>query len=239
MGWFSRNSQLPLKVDIHSHLIPGIDDGSSSISESLELVKELKNLGFEKIITTPHIHPRYPNNSEDIAEGLAQLQKSLLDHKIDIEIEAAAEYYIDESFIERLNRHESLLTFGDRMLLVECSFINKPLFFNQAIFEIQKSGYQPILAHPERYKFLEGSMDWLMELKAMGVLFQVTLGSLSGYYGEMPRKMGKQLLKKGMIDFLATDIHRMAMFPLMKKGLEMKEVQQLIKSGSVKNHTLL
>lgn len=239
MGWLSRNSQVPLKVDIHSHLIPGIDDGSSSISESLELIIELKKLGFEKIITTPHIHPRYPNTPEDIAKGLAQLQKSLLDHKIDIEIEAAAEYYIDESFIDHLVRGESLLTFGDRMLLVECSFINKPLFVDQAIFDIQNSGYQPILAHPERYKFLEGSMNWLMELKAMGVLFQVTLGSLSGYYGAMPQKMGMQLLKKGMIDFLATDIHRMAMFPLMKKGLEMKEVQRLIKNGSLKNQELL
>lgn len=239
MSWLSRKKTTPIKVDIHSHLIPGIDDGSQSINESMELLSIFHKLGFEKVITTPHIHPKYPNTKDRIEEGFRKVQSAIQEADFEIELEVAAEYYVDDIFLDRLNNDEPLLSFGDRYILIECSFINKPMYFESAIFEIQSKGYQPVFAHPERYKFLEGSIDWLKELKETGILFQVTLGSLSGYYGELPKKIGLKLLKSGMVDFLASDLHRMGHVEKLKAGIEHYEVQKVLESGGLLNDSLL
>lgn len=224
---------------MHSHLIPGIDDGSKSISDSLEMIRAFEKAGFQKIITTPHVHPKYPNSTVEIQQGLMHLQQQLQENKIDVELEAAAEYYVDETFLSRQNKEEPLLTFGDRYLLIECSFFNKSMYFTTAVHDLQILGYRPVLAHPERYLFLEGNLDWLMELKGMGVLFQLTLGSVSGYYGEVPRRMAMKLLKNNMVDFIASDLHRMSQFQHVTTGLEVKEVQRLMKGERFLNHSLL
>lgn len=239
MKWFSKRTSIPLKVDIHSHLIPGIDDGASSLKDSMDMLRAFYELGFRKVVTTPHIHPRYPNNKEAIVNGLRDLHQAIENDGLDIELEAAAEYYVDENFLEKLNSGHDLLTFGDRYLLVECSFVNKPFFFENAIFDMIEKGYNPILAHPERYQFLEGNIDWLMELKSLGILFQVTLGSLSGYYGELPRQLGKKLLKEGMVDFLASDLHRMSQVGHLRSSLRLKEVQTIIKRDQLLNNSLV
>ena len=239
MGLFGKKSTLPLEVDLHSHLIPGIDDGSQSIEQSLSMIRSLIDMGFKKIITTPHIHPRYPNKDENIMSGLEKLQKEILSANIPIELEAAAEYYVDESFYEKVKENKPILFFGDKYVLVESSFINKPAFFESTMFELQSKGYKPVLAHPERYQFLEGSIEWLEELKGMGILFQVTLGSMGGYYGDKPLKITKQLFNEGMVDFLGSDLHRETHLPYLSKGLKSKEIQRLIKSGQLKNKQLL
>jgi len=239
MPFFGKNKSLPLSVDLHSHLIPGIDDGAQNMDQSISMIRELVNLGFQKIITTPHIHPRYPNTSELIMEGLSKLQVQINRLKIPIEIEAAAEYFVDETFYEGLNNDKPLLAFGGRYVLVESSFINKPVFFDGVMFDLIAKGYKPILAHPERYQFLGGSIQWLRELKEMGVLFQITLGSVAGYYGEKPKQVSKQLISKKMVDFLGSDLHRESHLPYLEKGLNAKDVQQLIKNKDIKNHELL
>lgn len=239
MGLFGKKRITPLHVDLHSHIIPNIDDGAQSIEQSIELILNLKNLGFQKIITTPHVHPRYPNTPEVIMNGFKTLQDEIAKRAIEMEIEVAAEYFVDEVFSEKLERGDEILSFGDKYVLVESSFVNKPIFFESVMFELIAKGYKPVLAHPERYQFLEGSIEWLEELKSIGVLLQVTIGSIGGYYGAEPEKLGTVLLKKNMVDFLGSDLHRMKHVSFLEKGLKSKEVQRVISEKRIRNAELL
>ncbi|MEO9482242.1 MAG: CpsB/CapC family capsule biosynthesis tyrosine phosphatase [Ekhidna sp.] len=234
-----RRSRASLDVDIHSHLIPNIDDGSQSMEQSIEMIEALINLDFEKVITTPHIHPNYPNTPEVILAGLNTLQQEVSKQKLAIEIEVAAEYFVDESFHDRVKRNDPILSFGGKLVLVESSFVNKPIFFEAVMFDLLAQGYTPVLAHPERYKFLEGRIEWLKELKGMGVMLQVTLGSIGGYYGKIPEQVGKLLLQNDMVDFLGSDLHRASHLAYLEKGLNSKEVQRILKRGELKNRQLL
>lgn len=239
MKWLFKKHIEPLRVDMHSHFIPGIDDGASTLHDSIELISLMKGQGFEKLITTPHIHPKYPNTNDVILRGLEQVQKALLSKNIVIELEAAAEYYVDEQFIKRLETNEALLSFGNRYVLIECSFTVKPLFFESVIYKLRDKGYNPILAHPERYQFLEGSIEWLSELKNTGILFQVTLASLAGYYGSEVKKMGQHLIKRNFVEFLASDLHKISQIDYLQRGLKTKEAQSLIESANLMNDGLL
>lgn len=228
-----------LTVDLHSHLIPNIDDGSQSIEQSVEMILKLKEFGVKKIITTPHVHPRYPNTPLLIRQGLSDLQEELSRRQIKIQIEAAAEYYVDEEFSQRLLQDDTLLSFGDKYVLVEAPFQTKPIYFDSVLFDLKMKGYNPVLAHPERYRFLEGSLDWILRLRESGVLMQVTIGSISGYYGTIPAKIGSQLLKLEAVDFLGSDLHRFAHLKYLEMGLKAKEVRKAIENEKVKNATLL
>lgn len=209
------------------------------MDQTIEMLIAFEQLGYEKIITTPHIHPNYPNKSEEIKRGLDAVKKAITKNNIGIKVEAAAEYFVDEKFLSQIRDNQDILFFGDQMVLVESSFLNKPVFFEEALFELKSKGYTPVLAHPERYQFLEGSIDWLAELKSMGVLMQVTLGSISGYYGEIPQKIAKQLIKAGMVDLLGSDLHKISQIPFLEKGLKMKETQSYLKRGFCRNSALL
>ncbi|MEM0940231.1 MAG: CpsB/CapC family capsule biosynthesis tyrosine phosphatase [Bacteroidota bacterium] len=240
MKWFSKKPARPLLVDIHSHLIPGIDDGASTIDGSLEMIALLQSIGFKKLITTPHIHPKYPNKEDRIIDGLADLRSAILKKGISgVEIGAAAEYYVTESFVNQLESGKKLLSFGDNYILIECSFSVKPFFFESVISKLKEYGYRPILAHPERYRFLEGKIEWLHELKTTGLLFQITLSSLVGYYGDNSQKIGLELIKNGMVDFLATDLHRASQVTFIKKGLQLRVVQNLLNSNDLMNEEML
>jgi len=238
MKWFFKKKFAPLRVDLHSHLIPGIDDGASSIADSLDLIKAFEKAGFKKLITTPHIHPKYPNTPKNIQEGLIRLHDAMKENQIGVEIEAAAEYFVDERFYQDVKDRIPLLHFGDKYVLVESSFINKPIFFESVLFDLQVNGYKPVFAHPERYQYLEGELDWLVKLKSNGILFQVTLASLSGYYGIEARKVGEELIKNGMVDFFGSDMHRISQFKHLEEALKLKSVQLLIKSGKLLNEQL-
>ena len=240
MKWFTKKARSALSVDIHSHLIPGIDDGAPTLEQSLEMILLLRDIGFQKLITTPHVHPKYPNTEERIRNGFDQLQSAVQKQGIQgIEIEAAAEYYVDEKFIKELKSSKRFLSFGSKHILIECSFSVKPFFFESVIYSLKEQGYIPVMAHPERYRFLEGEIDWLSELKATGILFQVTLGSLGGMYGSEPKKLGMELIRSNMVDYLATDLHRTSHLEFVKRGLELREVQKLLESKSLFNEQLL
>lgn len=239
MSLFKKKQFTPLLTDLHSHLIPKIDDGADSLESSMQMLKALKKLGFKKIITTPHIHPKYPNTPGLIIRGLEEVRQAIKKNHLDLELEAAAEYFVDERFLERLDKKEDLLTFGNRFLLIECSFVTRPLFFETAILRLKSQGYNPILAHPERYQFLQGDLFWLEKMREAGLYFQVTLSSLTGYYGKTPRKLGEILMKRNLIDFLASDLHKPAQLDWMEKSLRLKGVQKLIQSGKLLNQSLL
>jgi len=196
-----------LKVDLHSHLIPGIDDGSQSMEESLSLLKGMEILGYEKVITTPHIMAdAYKNTPEIIGNGLHALREAAKTEGIQIEIEAGAEYYLDDGF-ETLLEKGDILTIKGEYLLFETSYFAKPMQIEEMIFAISSSGYKPLMAHPERYRYVKDLLKEYSRFKELGVLFQVNLNSFGGHYGRDAKQKADFLNKEGMIDFLGSDVH--------------------------------
>ena len=236
-NFFKRSISYP-EIDIHSHLLPGIDDGVKTLDRSIEIIKKFIDLGYKKLITTPHIHPNYPNTPEIIRMKLEELKGEVEKLNLEIVIDAAAEYYVDDVFFNRVQQKEELLTFGDNYVLVESGFINKPMIFESCLFELKSQGYNPILAHPERYQFLEENLGWLKELKSMGILLQLNIASLVGFFGSMPAKIGKQLIKEEMIDFLGSDLHNQHQLEPFQKGINSKSAQNLIRSDRLFNQKL-
>jgi len=205
-----RTKPNPLTVDIHSHLLPGLDDGVSSLDESLEILKNFEISGYKKVVTTPHIMSDFYRNTFDgISEALQKLQLFIKD-KTEIKVEAAAEYYLDEGFIELLTEHtDRILCIGDRYVLFETSFMSEPVYLKEAIFYIQSNGYKPLMSHPERYQYLHNSWDLTQDLIDRGTLFQININSLAGYYTKPVQKMALRLIKNGMVHFLGSDCHNM------------------------------
>lgn len=195
-----------LQVDMHSHLIPGIDDGSPDPATSIKLIGALKEMGYSKLITTPHVMEGvYSNTSAIIRQGLEDLKKELAAQSIAFEIEAAAEYFTDLHF-EKLVEKNDILSFGkERYVLIEMSFVAPSPNLEKVIFNLQTNGYQPVLAHPERYTYWD--LPRFTAIKNLGCLLQVNLLSLSGYYGKGVMKTGHQLVQAGLADFLGTDLH--------------------------------
>jgi tyrosine-protein phosphatase YwqE len=231
----------PLVVDIHSHLLPGIDDGCKTMKDSIGLVKKFADLGYKKMILTPHVmNDFYPNTPEIIADKLDKLKDVIQSLGIKIELEAAAEYYLDEFFMERLEKEEKLLSFGaKKYVLFETSFLNASPYLNQAIFMMRSLGYTPILAHPERYVYLFGEQRKIAKLKETGVLFQIEINSLGGYYSGHSKKIAQWLVDEKMVDFLGSDCHHENHFNLTKtlqyKSSYYKKALQL----DLLNNTLL
>ena len=189
-------------IDMHSHLIPGIDDGAKTLEESVALVKKLKEYGYRKIITTPHIMSDYYRNTPEIInEGLEKVNKELVREGIDIELEAAAEYYADFEFLEKISS-DNLLTMGDRYLLFELSYFSPPESVEEIVFKIQTNGYKPLLAHPERYVYWHNRFNMYEKLKDRGVFFQLNINSLCGHYSPQVKKIAERMIQQDMIDFI-------------------------------------
>lgn len=196
-----------LGTDMHSHLIPGIDDGAQTIEDSIMLIQRLQSMGFHSAITTPHIkYDHYPNNSYNIQAGLQSLQHALHERNINFPIRAAAEYYIDDHFIQLLEAGE-LMPIVDNQVLVEISFMFEPIRFDDILFRIQAKGYKPILAHPERYAYYHGNMQTYNELRNRGCYLQLNVLSLFGYYGGAVKRAAEDLLAAGLYQYCGTDMH--------------------------------
>jgi tyrosine-protein phosphatase YwqE len=195
-------------VDIHNHILPGIDDGAKTVEESIALIKAFDELGMQHFIATPHIFPAlYPNNSETIRKAHQQLMEALLEQRMtQVSIVPSAEHMIDDSFDELLSQ-EGVMPLKDGFLLVEMSYLQPSLNFNEAIVQITQKGLTPVLAHPERYMYLHQTPYKYREYKQKGILFQLNMLSLGPYYGKDVQKMARQLLEDGMIDFIGTDTH--------------------------------
>ncbi|MCS6794970.1 MAG: CpsB/CapC family capsule biosynthesis tyrosine phosphatase [Raineya sp.] len=198
-----------LQVDLHSHLLAGIDDGVQTESQALEIIELFQQYGYRKIITTPHIlWDFYKNTPEIIRTKLEKLRFFLQENQIDLPVEAAAEYYVDEHFLQMLQNHENLLCFGEKKyLLFETGFLNYPAFWEEAIFLIKANGYQPVLAHPERYVYVQNDFNFLEKVLELGVLLQVNMLSLIGYYSLEAKKTAEKIIDANLAHFLATDCH--------------------------------
>jgi protein-tyrosine phosphatase len=196
-------------VDIHSHLIPGVDDGAKNLEDSIALIKGLKELGFKKIITTPHIYQDYyPNTSDRLLAGLDTLRQGLKDANVDIEVSCGAEYYMDE-FFEALLDKDDILKIYDNYVLVEMSFFAESIQLDEYLFKMQIKGYQPILAHPERYTYYTNNFERFQNLKDRGCKLQLNLLSLTGHYGKEVKDLAIRLLDANLYDFVGTDTHNL------------------------------
>jgi tyrosine-protein phosphatase YwqE len=243
LKWFSKKEEelepldfSILKTDIHSHFIPGIDDGSPDMETTISLIKEMQQLGFKKVITSPHVMSDfYQNTSETILSGLNKVRSELKAQSIPIEIEAAAEYYIDFEFEQKIGK-EKFLTFGGNYILVELSFIEEPRNLFDIIFKLQLEGYKVVLAHPERYAYHR--MEDYNELKNRGVLLQMNLLSLIGYYSPQVQKKTEKLIEDNLVSFVGTDCHNMHHAELYEKCHTKKAWHELVNSGMLLNSAL-
>ncbi len=209
-----------LKTDVHSHLIPGIDDGVDTYDEALQLLHAFHEMGYRKVITTPHIMQDFYNNEpEEILDGLEKLRIEMENTGLEMEVEAAAEYYLDESLLKKLEGDRKILTFGKNYLLFETSFINKPIYLDDFLFLAQSRGLQPVMAHPERYAFVHNEPQLLKSLTDRGMLLQINLNSLSGYYSRQVQKMARQLIDEKQVHFLGSDCHSMKHFEALVEAM--------------------
>lgn len=202
------SGKLPVTLDIHSHILPGIDDGSPDIETSVELIKGLYNLGIRRSIATPHIiGDMYRNTPETINNALEKVKHACKKAKISMQLSAAAEYMIDDYFLALLKSKAPLLTLHKNILLTEISYATPPVNLGTIASNIIAEGYRPILAHPERYFFYHRNFDQYYRLKEMGFILQVNLLSLTGYYGSGAKKAARFILEKELAPLVGTDLH--------------------------------
>jgi protein-tyrosine phosphatase len=228
-----------LKTDMHSHLLPGIDDGSPDLATSLTLIKGMRDLGYRKLITTPHIMwDMYQNSRENILEKLAIVDAAVKEKGIDVELHAAAEYFLDEHMEMLLKKGEPLLTISGKMVLVEFSLAYPSHSLKEILFEMQMQGYLPVIAHPERYIYLEKTKDFYDELKDIGCLFQLNVLALGQHYGKTVHELALYLLKKDYYDLAGTDLHHPRHLAALQHPSLAAPLKKLIDSGRLRNNQL-
>ena len=227
-----------VKVDFHSHLIPGIDDGVKIIEESLEILELFNNYGFQKVITTPHVMSDFfRNDHKSINEGYKKVVDQLNNKEFKISFEFAAEYYLDYEIVKIL-KEGNILTFSDNYVLIEFSFFNPPENLTNIIFDLQSSGYKVVLAHPERYIFFHSNKEKYEELADRQVYMQINGNSLLGEYGLNSKKVAQWLIQHNLVDFVGSDAHGKAHVEKYKGLLHNQYFYELIKSGRLKNNQL-
>lgn len=226
-------------VDMHSHLLPGIDDGSPDAETSVQYIRALMKIGYRKFITTPHIYPDlYPNTRETVLAAHQVLMAKLRDEQVDVEVVPAAEYFLDDLFADRLVRNEELLTIDANKVLVEISFMSPPPDLNEVLFALIAKGYQPVLAHPERYPYYHTKKEIYHRLKDQGCLLQLNLLSVSGYYGKGVQEAAAYLVKEQLVDLLGTDLHHERHLQALHHPLLSADVQEILQTNPILNSTL-
>jgi protein-tyrosine phosphatase len=211
-------------VDIHSHILPGIDDGAKNINESLSIIKKVKKIGFSKIITTPHTYYGVYNNTNNSIKKSYEILDEHLDDKN--RISYASEYMLDTTILEKI-KNKSLLCLKDNYVLVEMSFVSPPINLYEIIFELQLSGYIPVIAHPERYRFFHSNFKDFERLKRIGCKFQLNLLSTIGFYGKDILDISEKLLSKSLFDFVGSDIHNNYHAECFNEKIKIKYTEKL------------
>jgi protein-tyrosine phosphatase len=241
LNWIFKSTAEPLdlsflQVDLHSHLLPGIDDGVKTVDEAVDMIRTLHGFGYQHLITTPHIiWDAYRNTPEIILQKLAEVREACQKAGLNIRLDAAAEYFLDEHFTELLTSGQPLLTLHENRILVELPYTTPLLNISETLFQILKHGYRPILAHPERYVYFHHQREIYSQLSAQGCELQLNALSLTGYYGDEVAHMAEWLLKENLIVYLGTDAHRMQHLELLKKIKKSK----WLNSYPFQNHTFL
>ena len=242
----ARNLEALVQADMHSHLLPCLDDGVQSLEESFGLLTQFAAMGYKKMIMTPHIMGDfYKNSPENILPCLEKLRHFVKENNLEIQLEAAAEYYLDEFLLEKLKKNEKLLTFGGnnesndkKFILFETAFMSPPYFLDEAVFLMQSEGYQPVFAHPERYTYVYDNFSILDKLLEKGVLLQINLNSLGGYYAQGAQKLAEKLVQNNLVSFVGTDCHHEKHLKSLEKAQKSKFYDKLFEAKLLNNSLL-
>ncbi|NJM25634.1 MAG: capsular biosynthesis protein [Bacteroidia bacterium] len=238
--WFKKEkaTPAPLTTDVHSHLLPGLDDGVKTLEESLALISTFRSLGYRKLITTPHVmSDAYRNTSDDILGALHTVRSAVAEKSIHIDLQAAAEYYLEEDFFRRVESGEKVLTFGNNLLLFETNFMTEPLNLKEFIFIAHTKGYKLVLAHPERYVYMHNDLAKMEDLLNRGVQFQLNISSLTGYYSKGAQFTAQKMIDRGWVHLLGSDCHHEQHLQLVKSAQGMKYFQKAL-SLPLLNHSI-
>jgi tyrosine-protein phosphatase YwqE len=240
--WGSKKEEFDyglIGADMHSHILPGVDDGSPDLETSIKLIKGLTGLGFKKLITTPHIlWDMYKNTKDDLLQRYGVFKKQLSDEGITTEIRIAAEYFLDDNVKRLLASKEPLLTIYENLVLVEFSMASEPIDFKELLFEMQMQGYQPVIAHPERYVYQERNKEFFEELKIAGYYFQLNIMSLAGTYGKTVNELARYFVKKGYYELAGTDLHNQHQLSHLQHSSITPVLKGMIDSGKLMNPQL-
>jgi protein-tyrosine phosphatase len=227
-----------LGCDVHSHLIPGIDDGARTLDEALDLMRNFEQKGYSKLIITPHIMTDYYRNTPPIIQGgLDDLRSAANAAGIGIELEAAAEYMVDSGFGEKV-KEGKLLSFGSSYVLIEFSYLNPPPNYKQILFDLQTSGYRVVLAHPERYSYWQEDMALFSDLNDRGVLLQINLVSLSGFYGKEVKETARQLIDRKLYRLAGSDMHNQDYMQALEAAQYEPLLEKLLETNPLLNSKL-
>ena len=224
-------------VDIHNHILPGIDDGAKNVDDSVALLQGFNEFGVKHFVCTPHImHNYYPNTPETIQIAFKKLKKALSSIGLDdIRIAAAAEHMIDDNF-EQLVANDNIMPLKKEHLLIEMSFLQPPINFESALNSIFSKGLFPVLAHPERYIFYSSNSNRLKKYKEQGMLFQLNLLSIANFYGKDVKMKALKLLENDLIDFAGSDVHNMRQLNFLKEAQIDKKTSKML--YPIVNHTI-
>lgn len=228
-----------LEVDMHNHLLPNLDDGLKEMQQTLDFAKEMQDLGYRKIICTPHILPGVHENSpQTILPRLQEVRTAFKENNITLEIEAAAEYMVGLELQETIEKNGQLLTFGNNYILIEMSYAAPSHNIAQVIYNLKLKGYKPILAHPERYNYYLNNYDVFEDYINRGCLLQVNILSLTGYYGKPVQKAAEHLVKNKLISFVGTDMHHNAHLNMTKQIAISTKFHDMMQDLNLRNKTL-
>lgn len=220
-------------TDVHAHLLPGVDDGMASVEESLAAIEYLHEIGVRRIFLTPHIMEDIIENHPDFLQK--RFEEFCKKSKSPVELRLAGEYMLDTGF--KKQTEEGLLTLGDHHVLVETSYLSAPPDLRHMLYELQVSGYKPIIAHPERYLYMRE--EELVALKKKGCKFQLNLMSLAGTYGKRVLQRSQVLLKAGFYDFAGSDLHHLEIYMDALSRIRLSRSQQQLVKTLIDNNNLL
>ena len=228
-----------LGTDMHCHLVPKVDDGSKCIEESVECLNTLKAVGYNRVIITPHFqYPRFPNDEDDIRSRYEELKSRAIEAGVEIELAGVGgEYRIDSGFAKRLE-NPRFLQVGDKYVLVEFSLHQQMMGCDEMIFDMQMKGYEIILAHPERYPYLNVDGSRMEQLKNQGVYFQINALSLGGFYGEEAKSRAFEMLDRGWVEFMGTDTHNTMYAQALVELSNNRKVEKVLEKYTFMNSTL-
>jgi protein-tyrosine phosphatase len=197
------------EVDSHCHILPGLDDGADSEQTSIAIAHLLLELGVRKVVATPHvISDIYPNTTAAILEAVDKTRRLFEAERLPLDIEAGAEYYVETDLLNRIDNNDIIFFGEERYVMFESPLSQKPMLLEEVVFSLKSAGYTPVLAHAERYRFLQGNNGEIETLRRMGLKFQVNHPSFHLPRTSTKGEMARRLYIKGMVDLFGTDIHK-------------------------------
>ena len=222
-------------IDFHSHILPNIDDGARNMEQTAQILKEAQEAGFSKIISTSHYIEEYYESDEN---GRKELLQKAQEKTNNIEIYLGNEIFISSEMIQLLKDKKASTINNSKYVLFELPMNSKPMNTKEIIYRLIENDYIPVIAHPERYTYVQNDPEYVKELFDMGALFQSNYGSIIGMYGTKAKKTVKKLLKENLIQFLGSDVHyENQIYPKIKKAI--KKLRKILSEEELEELTTI